>query len=186
MFEFIIELLGVIFIIFLIIYIVSAIKDNSPKKINSICNNIYDNSLTITEKLNNLLKIYGYEPTTDNEMTTFCAVSSMYCYYFFILALRKHYGASNKICSTITKQLLGKLSANINNISFEQISNIYLEITSTLIKTPQNNYEELEKYVGLCYLNHAINFKGDEVETDLLLNIYEEFNIILKNSYKIY
>lgn len=148
----------------------------------AICNNIYDNSLIITEKLNRIISNYGYSLKISTHKPLFCSITSLYCYFFFELVLRKYYNYSEDECFKIIYCLISELTSHLENVSFDQTFNVYIEIKNILSTPPK---EQREEFISINYLVMAINFEEEEVDTLLLFDIYREFDTILKNAYRI-
>lgn len=144
-----------------------------------ICNNIYNNTLIITERLKKIIASYGYIPKNKG---LFVSISSLYCYFFFELTLKKYYNFDEKRCFIIIYSLIIELTSHLKNVTMEQTFNVYLEIKKILENPPKVQKEE---YVSLNYLIMSINFNEEEIETFLLFDIYQEFNTILNNAYKL-
>ena len=66
-------------------------KKKNNEEIAKVCSNIYDISLHITEKINNILANYGYSLNVQKHKLLFVSITSMYCYYFFEVVLKKYY-----------------------------------------------------------------------------------------------
>lgn len=147
-----------------------------------ICNNIYDNSLIITEKLNRIISNYGYSLDISAHKPLFCSITALYCYFFFELVLRKYYNYSDEKCFKIIYSLISELTSHLENVSFEQTFNVYTEIKNILSNPPK---EQREEFISINYLVMAISFEEEEIDTLLLLDIYREFDTILKNAYRI-
>lgn len=151
-------------------------------EIGTACNNIYDISLHITEKISSILSNYGYTLQVESHKNLFVAITSMYCYYFFEQALRKYYNYSDNKCFIVIDCLLKELASHLIGVTYEQTFGTYIDIKKILNNTPKNS---LEEYVVVHYLIMAIEFDQDEIETKLLLDVYGEFHSIMKNIYKI-
>lgn len=147
-----------------------------------ICNNIYDNSLIITEKLNRIISNYGYSLSISTHKPLFRSITSLYCYFFFELVLRNYYNYSNEKCFKIIYSLISELTSHLKNVDVEQTFNAYTEIKSILSNPPK---DQIEEFISINYLVMAINFKEEDVDTLLLFDIWREFDTILKNAYRI-
>lgn len=157
-------------------------KKKNNEEIAKVCSNIYDISLHITEKINNILANYGYSLNVQKHKLLFVSITSMYCYYFFEVVLKKYYNYDDEKCFMIIYLLLKELNTHIENVTFDQTFGVYMDIKNILNSPPNDN---LEEFVSIHYLIMAIELEQDEVETKLLLDIYGEFNSIIKNIYKI-
>ena len=157
-------------------------KKKNNEELGKICNNIYDISLHITERINNILINYGYSSNVQEHKPLFISITSMYCYYFFEAVLKKYYNYDDEKCFKIIYLLLKELSSHLGNVTFEQTFKAYMDVKNILNYPPN---DELEEFVSINYLIIAIKLEQDEVETKLLLDIYSEFNSIIKNIYKI-
>lgn len=176
------ETLGLIFILLIILSILLNINNIKKRKLICTSASIYDLSLQITERINKILQDYNYTIETEEQKALFTSVSSLYCYYFFEIVLKKYYNFNNNKCFKIINNLTTELSRHIIGVTQEQVLNLYLEIRKVLNNPPQ---VDLEEYVTLNYLIMSIQFNEEEIETKLLLDIYDEFNAIIENRYNI-
>ena len=113
----------------------------------------------------------------------FVSISVMFCFYFFECVLRHYYKYSDKKCFIIIDLLITELSSHLGGVTKEQTFNAYMEITNILGHAPQ---EDIETYTVINFLFMALQLnEDDEVENFLILDIYNEFNNILKNVYKL-
>lgn len=156
------------------------------KEIGIICNNIYDLSLDITERLNKLLSGYGYTKQSEylNSNTLFCSITSMFCYYFFEDLLKYKYNYDEKKIFIILDCLFTELSTHIHGISKQQCWHLYIDIKKMLNSKDESieNYE----YVAINYMAMSIGFNKEEIESILLINLYQEFDNIINDKYNLF
>jgi len=149
---------------------------------NKIANNIYDNSLVITENLNRIISSNGYNITNSD---LFCSISLLFCFYFFELLLNNNYSFDEIKRKKILNILLNELDYHSNSIKEGLTFDAYNQVKENLSSDEILKDKIISIPASFLYLSLGDNSDKLLNNTLLLSAIYQQFENILKDVYKL-